>query len=92
MKEVESSVKPSKWEVEPRLLPIKFVFFWGHAAIASLIPFFVTYYHEWGLTATELSIIQASVTFFSFFVRPVVGRISDQTQCYRIVLILCYLW
>ena len=83
---------PRWYQPELSLLAIKFVYFFVYANTACLIPYFVTFYYEWGLTATEQSLIQAAVPFFGFLVRPVIGRIADVTKMHRAVFAACCLW
>ncbi|HWI51391.1 MAG TPA: MFS transporter [Symbiobacteriaceae bacterium] len=55
------------------------VFFFMFGAIGALSPYLSLYYHQAGLSATEISVLMSVAPFLLFFSQPVFGPLTDRS-------------
>ncbi|XP_052791562.1 major facilitator superfamily domain-containing protein 6-like [Mya arenaria] len=78
-------------EVNRQLFPVKLMYFFFFAGQGAILPFIPVYMRQLGLSATETGIIYGVMPFVAFFVRPLIGVLSDKIQNHKAVLIVCVL-
>ncbi|CAG5129735.1 unnamed protein product [Candidula unifasciata] len=79
---------PSSCSINRRLLPVKGYYFVFMAAVGDLLPFIGIYMLHLGLTTEETGLIYGVMPFIGFFVRPLIGALSDKYKKHKLVLIL----
>lgn len=58
------------------------------AAVGSLLPFIAIYMKSLGLTSSEAGILYGVMPFLGFFIRPIIGAVSDRWHKHKLALIL----